>query len=232
MNKWFWLGFFAILPTFLAAEEFKLANGQAIKGDLNRVEPDGLVLVTDAGIEKVSFLALSEEVRKRYGFDIKKADEFRAKQAAARQQMLDQQAAAVRERAARVEATQQNQPTLEEQQRRIKVEAAALNATAFVTKGTSKGAFTSITIETGAAPTTMLGRDTRATVRMGEGFIYDLRAADGEKFRGKLYPAGLYTYTTALGEERTMRAYALTVEAAMAYDPVAQPTPGIERPTR
>ena len=229
MKKWLCLGVFAILSFTASAEEFQLANGQVIKGDLSRVEPDGLVLMTDAGIEKVSFLLLSDAIRKRYGFDLKKADEFRAQQAANRQQILDQQAAAVRERTARVEELQKNQPTLEEQQRRVKIEADALTATASIYRGTSTGAFVSITVQTGQAARTMLDRDTRANADMGYAFVYDLRAADGEAFRGKLYPAGLYTYTTSLGDERTVRAYALTSEAAVAYEKSARATPGAER---
>jgi hypothetical protein len=232
MKKWLWFGAFAILSATVAAEEFKLANGGVVKGDLSRVEPDGLVLMTAAGIEKVSFLLLSEDVQKRYGFDLKKADEFRARQAASRQQMLDQQAAAVRGRAARAEALQQSQPSLDEQQRRVKIEAEAINATALISRGTSKGAFVRITVETGRAPTTMLSRDTRTTTDLGDAFVYDLRAADGEKYHGKLYPAGLYIFKTALGEEGTLRAYALTVEAAAAYEQSTPATPGTERPTK
>ncbi len=215
MTKWLRICALGILASTLRAEDFKLTNGQVVKGDLSRVEPDGLVLVTDAGIEKISFFLLPEETQKRYGFDLKKADAYRAQQSAARQQMLELQAAAIRSRAARVEKMQKNQPSLEDQQRRVKIESEVINATASVLQGTSKGARVRISVKTGRAATTLLDRDTRATTDLGEGFVYELRAADGETWEGKLYPAGFYTYTSAFGEEHTMRAYALTADAAL-----------------
>lgn len=220
MLKWLCLGSFVVLAPMAFAEDFSLANGQVVKGDLSRVEPDGLVLVTDAGIEKISFLLLSDEIRKRYGFDLKKAEAFRAEQAASRQQ------------AARVDALQQKEPSLEEQQRRVKIESEAVVATAWVNRGTSHGAFARITIQIGQAARTMLDRDTRADVDYGNAFIYDLRAADGETFHGKLFPAGLYTYTTPSGVERTLRAYALSTEAAVDYERSARATPGTEQTPR
>jgi len=230
MKKWLWLGAFTILTSGVSAEDFKLTNGQIVKGDLSRVEPDGLVLVTDSGIEKISFLLLPEETRKLYGFDLKKADEFRAQQAAMRQKALELQSAAIRERAARVEVFQQNQLSLEDQQRRVKIESEAIKATASIDRGTSKGAFVRITTQTGRAATTLLDHDTRATVSVGEGYVYELRAADVETWQGKLYPAGLYTYTTPSGIERTMRAYALTSDAAVIYEKSATTTSSAERP--
>lgn len=209
------MGIFVLLVAAAGAEEFPLANGKTVKGDLNRVDPDGLVISTDAGVEKVSFLMLSEEVRKRYGFDLKKADEFRAQQAAAQKQMLDQQAAAIRERAARVESMMKDQPTLEDQQLRVKIEAQGFKAKALVLQGTSTGVRVRILKQTGKAAATMLDQDTRASADIGEGFIHDLRAADGETWEGKLYPAGLHTYKTSFGAEKTLRGYALKPETAV-----------------
>ncbi len=63
----------------------------------------------------------------------------------------------------------------------------------------------------------MLDRDTRSTMQLGAGFIYGLEGAAGESWQGKLYPAGYYHYTTAFGEEDSIRAYALTVDDALAH---------------
>lgn len=230
MKMWCCLGAFAVLSCAVRSEDFKLADGQVVKGDLSRVEPDGLVLMTDAGVEKVPFLLLPAETQKRYGFDFKKAEEYHAQQTAARQQLLEQQAAAIRERAARLESMQKNQPSLEDQQRRVTIEAGAIDGTALVTRGTAKGAFVKITVQTGRAATTLLDRDTRATVEMGEGFVHDLRAADRETWQGKLYPAGLHTYADSFGVEHTVRAYALTADAALAYDRPAKAATTAERP--
>jgi hypothetical protein len=216
MKKWLWIAVFGLLSCASDAEEFKLANGKIVRGDLSRIEPDGLVLMTDAGVEKIPFLMLPEETQKRFGFDLKKADAFRAQQSAVRQQLLEQQAAAIRDRAARVEILEKGQLSLEDQQRRLKIESEAINAEASILQGTSKGAYVRITVQTGRAARTLLDHDTRSNVEVGEGFVHDLRAADGENWKGKLYPAGLHTYTVPFGGERTVRAYALTVDAALA----------------
>ena len=202
----------------LWAEEFKLANGQVVKGELSRVEPDGLVLMTETGVEKVMFLALPEETQKRFGFDLKKADEFRAQQTAARQLALEQQAAAIRERAKRLEFLREKQPSPDEQQRIVKVAGEAFTATATVLESTPTGARVRITRQVGRPAATMLDKDTRATVEVGEGFLYGLHAAEDEVYQGKLYPAGYHTFKTPLGEERTVRAYALTAEKAVEED--------------
>ena len=197
------------------AEDFTLTNGKVIKGDLSRVEPDGLVVATDDGIEKISFLLLPRETQKRYNFDLKKADEYRAQQAAAHKQMLEQQATAIRERVAQVETLQGKNLSLAEQQRRAQIEADAITATAKVLQGTSKGSYVRLTTETGHAARTMLDKDTRATVSLGDAYVYDLRAIDGDSWQGKLYPAGLYTYKTYEGVEHTMRAYAISSDVAL-----------------
>jgi hypothetical protein len=62
----------------------------------------------------------------------------------------------------------------------------------------------------------MLDKDTRATVTVGEGFVHGLIAADGESWKGKLYPAGYHVYKTPFDGERTVRAYALSADAALA----------------
>ena len=101
--------------------------------------------------------------------------------------------------------------------RRVLVEQSVIFVTASIEQGTSKGARAGLTVQTGRAAATLLGKDTRAKISLGSGFIYGLEGASGETWQGKIYPAGYYHYTTALGEEATMRAYALTVEDALAH---------------
>jgi hypothetical protein len=206
----------ALLPALAAGEEIKLANGQIVKGEISRVEPDGLVVLTDAGVEKISFFSLPEETQKRYGFDLSKADQHRAAQKAARQQMLEQQTAALRERAGRLGEMERNQPTAEETARRVKIEASAFVAQAHILRGTSKGVHVTLTTQTGRAASTMLDRDSRTLVNLGEGFIHEMPGADGETWTGRLYPTDYYLYITPLGTERMIRGYATTVETALA----------------
>jgi hypothetical protein len=211
-----------LLPVLVFAEDIKRADGTFIKGTVVRVEPDGLVMQTDGGIEKVDFAFLAPEVQRRYNYDRAKAEEYRAKRVAAQQAAGDQQLAAVKAQIAAQEASvqqkQQQQPqSPEEAARRTLVEQSVVFVTASIEQGTTKGARAGLSVQTGRAATTMLGKDTRATTSLGQGFIYGLEAASGETWQGKVYPAGYYHYTTSLGEEDTLRAYALTAEDAIAH---------------
>jgi hypothetical protein len=95
-------------------------------------------------------------------------------------------------------------------------------ATASVEQGTTKGARVGLTVQNGRAAATALDRDTRSTTSLGEAFIYGLEAAGGETWQGKIYPAGYYHYVDSFGEEQTMKAYALTVDDAIARGAVGR----------
>lgn len=61
------------------ADDVELSNGQKLTGvSVSRAEPDGLVLVTDDGIQKVPFEQLAKSVRERYGYSEKAAADFSA----------------------------------------------------------------------------------------------------------------------------------------------------------
>ena len=55
---------------------------------VSRVEPNGLVLMTDSGIEKVPFTALAFELQKKFGYDPAKASIFQAEQQKADQERV------------------------------------------------------------------------------------------------------------------------------------------------
>ena len=61
------------------AEDFVLTDGTTITGNLSRSEPDGLVITTEDGIQKIPFVKLPEHIQKQYGYDPAKAEEFRSK---------------------------------------------------------------------------------------------------------------------------------------------------------
>jgi hypothetical protein len=208
-------------PMLAFSEDLRRADGSILKADIVRAEPDGLVVQTDAGIEKIDFVLLSPELQKRFNYDRVKADEFRAKRVAAQQQVASQQLAkqmaAIRAQAAAVEEKQSQQPSPEEAARRLRIEQSVIFATASVEQGTTKGARVGLSVQTGHAAATGLDRDTRTTTSLGEGFVYGLEGASGESWQGKLFPAGYYHYVDSFGEEQTMHAYALTVEDAIAH---------------
>ena len=59
------------------AEDLKLENGTVMKNvTINRVEPNGLSVMTEEGIVKVKFSELPEELRKKYGYDPANAAQF------------------------------------------------------------------------------------------------------------------------------------------------------------
>lgn len=72
-----------ILAAFLAiscvawGDDIKTTDGRDYKGvTISRVEPDGIMVVTDSGIEKIPFTSLPDEVARKYGYDAGKAAQF------------------------------------------------------------------------------------------------------------------------------------------------------------
>lgn len=71
----------ACFPFIAHAEEIKLANGQIVKGDISRVEPDGLVVMTDEGITKVLFRDLPKDAAARYGYNPQAEQRYQSQRA-------------------------------------------------------------------------------------------------------------------------------------------------------
>ena len=72
--------FCVVLCIAIAAfgEDFRNKDGKVIvSGSVTRVEPDGLMIRTPEGIEKIGFGVLDEPTQKRFGYDQNKAIEFR-----------------------------------------------------------------------------------------------------------------------------------------------------------
>lgn len=60
------------------AEDITLANGVVLKNaKITRVDPDGLRIMHDDGISKVSHESLTPELKAKYNFDSEKAESFR-----------------------------------------------------------------------------------------------------------------------------------------------------------
>jgi thiol-disulfide isomerase/thioredoxin len=73
-------------------DEFKTINGKVYKNaSINRVEPDGIILVTNSGISKVYFTELSQEVQERFHYDAATAAAYSSTQAANQEAFLKQQ---------------------------------------------------------------------------------------------------------------------------------------------
>lgn len=206
-----------LLPLLAYAEDFTLADGTKFKGTVTRVDPDGLIVETERGVEKLAYYALTAEDQKRFGLTTKLAEEFRLQQKAARAGQIAEQVAAVQAQAAALEKKRQEVPTAAQMEIRLRVAQSGFTAEATVRAGAEDGVRGRIITHRGKAAATALDKSTRVAVALGEGYIYGLQRADGEKWRGTLYPAGYRSYVTDYGDTRSMRAYATTVDAAILH---------------
>ena len=82
------LFFLAATLAAASADEIKTRDGIKHRGAISHVDPDGIVIMTDSGTEKIPFTQVSEALQKQFHYDAQKAGEFTAR-------MLTQQAAAV-----------------------------------------------------------------------------------------------------------------------------------------
>jgi hypothetical protein len=91
-----------LILSFISAafsEDFETVNGKEYKdATITRVEPDGIVVKTKAGITKVYFGELPKEIQERFHYDQQKASAYSAEQAANYTAYQKQQEEAQRER--------------------------------------------------------------------------------------------------------------------------------------
>jgi len=95
------------------ADDFKTLAGKEYKDvTVNRVEPDGIVLISKAGISKVYFTELPKDVQERFGYDSQKSGDYSAQQGAEFEQVRKQQEEASRQK---VQALQKENQSRTEQ---------------------------------------------------------------------------------------------------------------------
>jgi hypothetical protein len=72
------------------AENFRLNDGSEYKNvRISRVEPDGIMVITNSGIVKLFFTELPKEIQEKYHYDPKKAEAFRFRLDAAKDLAAD-----------------------------------------------------------------------------------------------------------------------------------------------
>jgi hypothetical protein len=82
------------------ADDFKTLAGKEYKNaTVSRVEPDGIVVTSKAGISKVYFAELPKDVQERFGYDPQKAGDYSAQQSAGFEQVRKQQEETSRKKA-------------------------------------------------------------------------------------------------------------------------------------
>ncbi len=94
------------------ADDFVTLDGKKHTGTVSRVEPDGIVIVTDDGIEKIPFADLPAAIRQKYGYNPAGAAAFQNAVAnAAAQREAEVQQATAQDQATNEALTEQQRAT-------------------------------------------------------------------------------------------------------------------------
>ena len=160
---------------------------------ITKVEPNGITITTDSGIEKIPFTSLSVELQTKYGYDPAKAKAYAAQDAQAQAAMYE---------ATQQELQRQHDATVEqgkadaEKERTSKLEASARVFNVNVVQSLSSG---------------ILADDIQQGVPIDLGasdiiFLQGVKgAAEGERVTVKAYRDGTFTYTNTLGASMTVQ---------------------------
>ncbi len=104
------------IATHLLADDFKLSDGKEYKGvTVTRVEPDGIMVMTDSGIEKLPFALLPKEVQQKYNYNPQTAANYTAQTASAQHNLFQKQQAAQQDAASTAEQGQQAENAAKEE---------------------------------------------------------------------------------------------------------------------
>jgi hypothetical protein len=88
------------LTSVASADDFKTLAGKEYKDvTVSRVEPDGIVLTSKAGISKVYFTEFPKDVQERFSYDPQKAGDYSAQQSTGFEQVRKQQEEVSRQKA-------------------------------------------------------------------------------------------------------------------------------------
>ena len=205
---------FLLFCAALHAEDIKTTDGQVLKdATITGKDALGVIISHSDGIARVAYDKLPEELRKQYNYDPKQAQaQLDAERKAAMQraqaaQTFEQQKAAAAANAAAAEA----------------LDKAAIAIVGKVLSVTENGVLLSnATIGIPAMKDVVVERNGLDgspryarqpgidTVTSKEPiFIYGVAGlVDGDEYSGKVYPAPNYSYTSAVGAAKTVRAFA------------------------
>jgi hypothetical protein len=172
--------------------------------NVTRVEPDGLSVTHHDGVAKISFSDLSEDLRKKYGYDSGTASEY---------------ARRVKEEAAAYAAAKANAERDEAKLKKIRP--LGVPASVVISQVLPDGILGEGTFFADAGYKVHDEYGTReAGTFDGLGFIFVRTTtkglADGETWSGKLWPAGIFRYGAVSGAGKTVRQYATSPEQAIA----------------
>lgn len=181
-----------MLPALLLADDIKTISGKEYKGvTVTRVEPDGLVVTTADGVERIPFADLGADLRLKFGYNAAIAAAATAKE---KQALAESQDPALLERRKQAENLA------------LMRKLACPNCSFKITQITDEGM--------------LVYGPVGADGRWKDCFIYgktSFDVADGNSYEGvTVYPCGRFQFTTVMGAARTLQAFALTPETALA----------------
>jgi hypothetical protein len=181
---------------------------------VSSVEPDGVVIVTDSGVEKIPFTNLSEATQKKYGYDPAKAAQFAAEEQAAATQRAayeSQQTAIQNQQAANAEVSQTlDKAAVIVSGKVLSVADGGVLLTDAVFKIPATHNVVSYTnpLDGSVMTTPSAGFDTVASDEPV--FIHGVKGlVDGDAYtETTVYPVPSYSYDSAGGAAKTVRAFA------------------------
>ena len=188
-----------ILPTTLLAEDLTTVSGKKYTGvTVNRVEADGLAISHDDGLAKVPFSDLSEELRKKYGYDPQKAAQYQA----AMQAAAAQRAAAANAAAATQGQQQAQQKKIAEQSKEMRVEVIQVLPKGALVDPLRSEAIASASARIGGGGYVGTAYRLSGKVAFVQGITGDV--TDSKRFYIQAYRDGNYTYEDTSGAQRTI----------------------------
>ena len=180
---------------------------------INRADPDGLVVMTESGVTKIPFSILSKELQAKYGYDPLKAAKYQeAVQAVVAQRQaevkaLQQKKAAQATVAAESKAFENATVTVEG-----KVLSVVQNGILLTDVTVTMPVMADVKVKRGVLDEgNYERREVMQTVYSNNVFIFGVTGlVDGDAFSGKVYPAPNYSYTSAMGAAKMVRAFAVS----------------------
>ncbi|MDQ3621916.1 MAG: hypothetical protein M3463_05415 [Verrucomicrobiota bacterium] len=209
----------AISSIAVHADELTLLDGKKLTNiAVSRVEPDGIVIITDFSIEKVPFSQLSEEMRLKYGYDAKKAADFqhalslaegrRAAVARAMQQARATEAAIGKFKLRMIASIRhmfENGGVVDAAVEQEGVRTRYVNVSVPQWRGNTTRPYTAL----GLIPVEQTYTGVGLTTLPQPVFIYGLPRTyvDGDSWTGDVWPVGTYRYRSESGGIKTVRSF-------------------------
>lgn len=198
----------------MAYEKLQIGNETYEKVTVRRVDPDGLSIMHSAGAKKLLFMNMDPEMQAAYGYDPAKAANYRA-QVAAHAALSEAEDASKIANARLKKADYDLMQAIKEEsvQAWVKVQQNAGGGLCLCKWGEYEKK--SVMSYTGTSPKVIGSQLVDSGEKDGMIAVTGLgQKADGERWKGTLFPCGVYTYESVGAGPRTVKRYATTAQGA------------------